>query len=146
MEQEEARSAGGTLSLESLYIIFLYIVFILSSPSLLNGVCISLHLHLTEPYTFLYLYSYIRNVRSCNSMSSLLLIMNVLLTKVKQTLKNKHSSMAEEMAQPLRTLTVLPEVLSSIPSNYMVWLTTICNGIQCPPLVCLKIAIVYSCT
>jgi hypothetical protein len=34
-------------------------------------------------------------------------------------LKNKQSG-AGEMAQQLRTLTALPEVLSSIPSNHMV--------------------------
>jgi hypothetical protein len=33
------------------------------------------------------------------------------------------------MAQKLRALTVLPEVLSSIPSNHMV--TAFCNGIRC---------------
>jgi hypothetical protein len=46
------------------------------------------------------------------------------------------------MAQWLRALADLPEVLSSNPSNYM--LTTICNGIQCLLLVCLKTATVYS--
>ena len=35
------------------------------------------------------------------------------------------------MAQWLRILTVLPEVLSSIPSNHM-WLITIYNGIKYP--------------
>jgi hypothetical protein len=38
------------------------------------------------------------------------------------------------MAPQLRTLTVLPEVLSSIPSSHMV-AHTICNGIQRPLLV-----------
>ena len=47
------------------------------------------------------------------------------------------------MAQWLRALTALPEVLSSIPSNYM-WLRTICNGIRCPLLMCLKTATAYS--
>jgi hypothetical protein len=41
------------------------------------------------------------------------------------------------MAQ-LRALTARPEVLSSILSNHM-WLTTICNGIRCLLLVCLKL-------
>jgi len=41
------------------------------------------------------------------------------------------------MAQRLRALTALPEVLSSIPR-------TICNEIWCPLLVCLKAATVYS--
>jgi hypothetical protein len=41
------------------------------------------------------------------------------------------------MAQWLRALTVLPKVLSSIPSDYMV-AHTIYNGIQYPLLVCLK--------
>ena len=38
---------------------------------------------------------------------------------------------AGEMAQQLRALTALLEVLSSSPSNTW-WLTTICNGIRCP--------------
>jgi formate/nitrite transporter FocA (FNT family) len=46
---------------------------------------------------------------------------------------------AREMAQLLRALTALPVALSSIPSNH-----TICNGIQCSFLVCLKTATVYS--
>jgi hypothetical protein len=46
---------------------------------------------------------------------------------------------AGEMAQRLRALAALPEVLSSIPSNYMV-ATTICKGIKCLLLECLKIA------
>jgi hypothetical protein len=37
----------------------------------------------------------------------------------------------ETMAQWLRALTALPEVLSSIPSNHMV-ATTICNGHPMP--------------
>jgi len=49
---------------------------------------------------------------------------------------------AEEMAQRLRALTALPKVLSSIPSNTW-WLTTICNEIRCPLLVCLKTATMY---
>jgi hypothetical protein len=40
------------------------------------------------------------------------------------------------MAQSLRALAALPEVLSSIPSNYMVWLTTTYNQIQFPLLAC----------
>jgi hypothetical protein len=48
-----------------------------------------------------------------------------------------------EMAQQLRAPTVLSEVLSSIPPT-MWWLTTICNGIRCPLLVCLKTVTVYS--
>ena len=35
---------------------------------------------------------------------------------------------AGEMAQWLRALAALPEVLSLIPSNHW-WITTICNGI-----------------
>ena len=46
------------------------------------------------------------------------------------------------MAQWLRALIALPEVLSSIPSNQVV--TTICNGIQCPLVVSLKTVTVYS--
>jgi hypothetical protein len=45
-----------------------------------------------------------------------------------------------EMAQQFRALTDFPEVLRSIPSN----LTTICNGIRYPSLVCLKTATVHS--
>jgi hypothetical protein len=40
-----------------------------------------------------------------------------------------------ELAQQLRALTALPEVLSSNPTQ---WLTTICNEIRYPLLVCLK--------
>jgi len=49
---------------------------------------------------------------------------------------------AGEMAQWLRALTALPEVLSLIPSTTW-WLTTICKEIRCPLLVCLKTATVY---
>jgi hypothetical protein len=49
------------------------------------------------------------------------------------------------MAQWLRELAALPEVLSSIPTTTW-WLTTICDEIQCPLLVHLKTAIVYSYT
>ena len=35
-------------------------------------------------------------------------------------IKNRKKKWAEEMAQQLRALTALPEILSSIPSNYMV--------------------------
>jgi hypothetical protein len=48
-----------------------------------------------------------------------------------------------EMAQRLRALTALPEVLSSISNHYMV-AHTICNEIRCRLLVCLKTATVYS--
>jgi hypothetical protein len=41
---------------------------------------------------------------------------------------NKNNIRAGEMAQRLRALTALPEVLSSNPSNHMVDIT-ICNGI-----------------
>jgi hypothetical protein len=51
---------------------------------------------------------------------------------------------AGEMAQWLRTLTALPEVLSSIPSNHLV--SHIHNGIRCPLLMSLKTATVYSYT
>jgi hypothetical protein len=47
---------------------------------------------------------------------------------------------AEEMAQRVRALIAIPEVLSLISR----WLTTIYNGICCPLLVCLKTATVYS--
>ena len=50
---------------------------------------------------------------------------------------------AGEMAQWLRSLTAFPEVLSSIPSTTW-WLTTICNRIWYPLLVCLMTATVYS--
>jgi hypothetical protein len=50
---------------------------------------------------------------------------------------------AGEMAQGLRALTALPEVLSPIPATKW-WLTTICNGVWCPLLVCLKTATVCS--
>jgi hypothetical protein len=46
---------------------------------------------------------------------------------------------AGEMAQWLRALTALPEVLSQFPATTW-WLTTICNGIRCPLLVYLKTA------
>jgi len=36
------------------------------------------------------------------------------------TLSVKHNCQAREMAQQLRALTALPEVLSSIPRNHMV--------------------------
>ena len=48
----------------------------------------------------------------------------------KKILKNAYFG-AGEMAQQLRVLIALPEVLSSIPSNHMV-LTTICNGDPMP--------------
>ena len=48
---------------------------------------------------------------------------------------------AGEMAQQLRALTALPEVLSLSPSNHMV--AHNCNGIGHPLLVCLKTATVY---
>jgi hypothetical protein len=51
------------------------------------------------------------------------------VTQRNPVLKNK--TRAGEMAQLLRALTALPEVLSSIPSNHVWWLTTICNGIRC---------------
>jgi hypothetical protein len=43
--------------------------------------------------------------------------------------KKRRWNWAREMAQWLRALTILPEVLSSIPSNHMV--AHICNGIRC---------------
>jgi hypothetical protein len=43
-------------------------------------------------------------------------------------LLEKEDPWAGEMAQWLRALTALPEVLSSVPSSHM-WLITICNGI-----------------
>jgi hypothetical protein len=48
------------------------------------------------------------------------------ISRVAYDLKNL--SRAGEMAKRLRALTVLPEVLSSIPSNHMV-ADSICNGI-----------------
>jgi hypothetical protein len=47
------------------------------------------------------------------------------------------------MAQQLRALAALSEVLSSIPSNHMVAHNHL-KGIQCPLLLCLKTATVYS--
>jgi hypothetical protein len=41
-------------------------------------------------------------------------------TKQNKTKQNKTKQRAIEMAQQLRALTALPEVLSSIPSNHMV--------------------------
>jgi hypothetical protein len=49
---------------------------------------------------------------------------------------------AGEMAQWLRAPTALPKILNSIPATTC-WLTTICNGIWCPLLECLKTATVY---
>jgi hypothetical protein len=46
---------------------------------------------------------------------------------------------AGEMVQQLRALTALPEI-----SAITWWLTTICHGILCPLLVCLKTTTVYS--
>jgi hypothetical protein len=50
---------------------------------------------------------------------------------------------AGDMAPWLRALAAHPEVPSSIPSDHIV-AQTISNGIQCPLLVCLKRATVYS--
>jgi hypothetical protein len=47
---------------------------------------------------------------------------------------------AGEVAQWIRALAALPEVLSSTTW----WLATICNRIRCPLLVCLKKASVFS--
>jgi hypothetical protein len=44
---------------------------------------------------------------------------------------------AGEMSQKLGALSTLSEVLSSIPSNHMV-AHSVCSGIRCPLLVCLK--------
>jgi hypothetical protein len=43
-------------------------------------------------------------------------------------LSKRNAEGTGEMAQQLRALTALPEVLSSIPKTTW-WLTTICNGI-----------------
>jgi hypothetical protein len=51
-------------------------------------------------------------------------------------LNTERSYRAREMAQWLRALTAL-----QFPATTW-WLTTICNGIQCPLLVCLKTATV----
>ena len=51
----------------------------------------------------------------------------------------------QEKAQWLRALIALLEVLNSIPASTW-WLTTMCNGIQCPLLVHLKTATMYSYT
>jgi hypothetical protein len=53
---------------------------------------------------------------------------------------------AGEMAQRVRALAALPEVLSSIPSNNMVVAHNICDGTQCPLLVCLKTVMLHSFT
>jgi len=47
--------------------------------------------------------------------------------RIKQRPKEKQPG-AGEMAQRLRALTALPEVLSSIPATTW-WLTTICNEV-----------------
>jgi hypothetical protein len=52
-------------------------------------------------------------------------------------MEKKRIRRAGEVAQWLRALTALAEVLSSIPKKHMVAIT-IRNGIQCPLLVCLK--------
>jgi hypothetical protein len=57
--------------------------------------------------------------------------------KIKSHVELTRPSGTGEMGQRLRVLTVLPKVLSSILSK------TICSGIQCPRLVCLKTATVY---
>jgi hypothetical protein len=56
---------------------------------------------------------------------------------------NIPSVWAGKMAQWLRALTALPEVLSSIPSNHMMAHNHLC-GILCSLLVGLKTATVYS--
>jgi hypothetical protein len=50
-------------------------------------------------------------------------------SKQKLTPAQKNIGGAGEMAQWLRALTALPEVLSSIPSTTTWWLTTTCKGI-----------------
>jgi hypothetical protein len=62
-------------------------------------------------------------------------------------LKQEHKGLLQKpeqrtigMAHGLRALTALPEVLNSIPATTW-WLTTICNGVWPPLLVCLKRAI-----
>jgi hypothetical protein len=87
----------------------------------------SLIYHSTLAHLLLFGYSFF----SCSL--NLFLVVNIVLSRT------------GEMAQQLRALTALPEVLSSIPSITW-WLTTTCNGIWCPLLVCLKTATVYSYT
>jgi hypothetical protein len=43
-----------------------------------------------------------------------------MILRLKKKKKKKRTSGAGEMAQGLKALTALPEVLSSIPSNHMV--------------------------
>ena len=50
---------------------------------------------------------------------------------------------AGDMAQWLRALTVFPEVPEFNSQATTWWLTTICNRIRCPLLVCLKTVTVY---
>jgi hypothetical protein len=68
---------------------------------------------------------------------------DIILLMYEIILIKKVTRWTEEMAQKLRALTALPEVLSSIPSSHMVTHNHY-NGIQCPLLVCLKTATVYS--
>jgi hypothetical protein len=62
-------------------------------------------------------------------------------TEGKLEIKKSRCWGAGEMAQWLRALTVLPEVLN--PATTW-WLATICNEIRCPLLVYLKTETVYS--
>jgi hypothetical protein len=57
----------------------------------------------------------------------------------------KRKFMAGEMVQQLRAWLFFQRSWVQFPATTW-WLTTICNGIWCPLLVCLKIATVYSCT
>jgi hypothetical protein len=59
--------------------------------------------------------------------------------------KKKVGGGVGEKAQQLRASTALLKVVSSNPSNFIStwWLTTICNKIGYPLLVCLKTATVY---
>jgi hypothetical protein len=54
----------------------------------------------------------------------------------------KFSPLAGEMAQWFIALAALPEVMIPFTATTQ-WLTTICNGIRCPLLVCLKTVTVH---
>jgi hypothetical protein len=66
-----------------------------------------------------------------------MLIQVFMLLFCKIRVYKKVHNRAGKLAQLLRALAALPEVLSSSPSNHM-GLTTICNEVRCPLLVHLK--------
>jgi hypothetical protein len=55
----------------------------------------------------------------------------------------KTENWAGEMAQRLKALTALAEILSLVPSNHMVAHTAICKGIWCPLLACRHIHTIF---